>query len=184
MRSHFVNSGWSPSARQVLSPHKEARPTHEVSLLVIHNISLPAGHFGTDYVEQLFLGCLDTSADPSFACLKDLRVSAHFFIRRDGELIQFVNCNESAWHAGVSKFHDREKCNDFSIGIELEGTDEQEFTDSQYSVLIKLSQELMDNYPLINLDNIVGHSDIAPTRKTDPGPCFNWRRYKQALIKG
>jgi len=152
-----------------------------VSLLVIHNISLPAGCFGLPYIEQLFLGTLDTEADPSFAELKGLEVSAHFLIRRDGELRQYVSVDQRAWHAGVSNFAGRSGCNDFAVGIELEGTDDSGFTEAQYHKLITLSQSLRLAYPDITKERIVGHSDIAPGRKTDPGPGFDWQRYLQAL---
>jgi AmpD protein len=152
-----------------------------VSLLVIHNISLPAGCFGLPYIEQLFLGTLDTEVDPSFAELKGLEVSAHFLIRRDGELRQYVSVDQRAWHAGVSNFAGRSGCNDFAVGIELEGTDDSGFTEAQYHKLITLSQSLRLAYPDITKERIVGHSDIAPGRKTDPGPGFDWQRYLQAL---
>jgi len=148
---------------------------------VIHNISLPAGCFGLPYIEQLFLGTLDTEADPSFAELKGLEVSAHFLIRRDGELRQYVSVDQRAWHAGVSNFAGRSGCNDFAVGIELEGTDDSGFTEAQYHKLITLSQSLRLAYPDITKERIVGHSDIAPGRKTDPGPGFDWQRYLQAL---
>ncbi len=149
--------------------------------MVIHNISLPAGCFGLPYIEQLFLGTLDTEAEPSFAELKGLEVSAHFLIRRDGELRQYVSVDQRAWHAGVSNFAGRSGCNDFAVGIELEGTDDSGFTEAQYHKLITLSQSLRLAYPDITKERIVGHSDIAPGRKTDPGPGFDWQRYLQAL---
>ncbi|GGZ26619.1 N-acetyl-anhydromuranmyl-L-alanine amidase [Shewanella chilikensis] len=149
--------------------------------MVIHNISLPAGCFGLPYIEQLFLGTLDTEADPSFAELKGLEVSAHFLIRRDGELRQYVSVDQRAWHAGVSNYAGRSGCNDFAVGIELEGTDDSGFTEAQYHKLITLSQSLRLAYPDITKERIVGHSDIAPGRKTDPGPGFDWQRYLQAL---
>ncbi len=149
--------------------------------MVIHNISLPAGCFGLPYIEQLFLGTLDTEVDPSFAELKGLEVSAHFLIRRDGELRQYVSVDQRAWHAGVSNFAGRSGCNDFAVGIELEGTDDSGFTEAQYHKLITLSQSLRLAYPDITKERIVGHSDIAPGRKTDPGPGFDWQRYLQAL---
>lgn len=181
MQSMVITNGWCNLARCVVSPHKNARPEHEVSLLIIHNISLPAGHFGGDYIDQLFLGCLDLDADKSFSCLQGLTVSSHFLIRRDGELVQYVSCDDRAWHAGVSSFLGRENCNDFAIGIELEGTDDLPFTEQQYKQLVKLTQVLMRHYPLITKDRIVGHSDVAPERKTDPGQCFEWSKYKQQL---
>ncbi len=173
--------GWYKEAEPSPSPHFNHRPDGEVSLLVIHNISLPAGRFGLPYIEQLFLGTLDTETDASFAGLKGLEVSAHFLIRRDGELRQFVSVDQRAWHAGVSNFEGRSGCNDFAIGIELEGTDDSGFTEEQYHKLITLTQSLQQAYPDITKERIVGHSDIAPGRKTDPGPGFDWQRYLQAL---
>lgn len=173
--------GWYKEAEPSPSPHFNHRPNGEVSLLVIHNISLPAGRFGLPYIEQLFLGTLDTEADASFAGLKGLEVSAHFLIRRDGELRQFVSVDQRAWHAGVSNFEGRSGCNDFAVGIELEGTDDSGFTEEQYHKLITLTQSLQQAYPDITKERIVGHSDIAPGRKTDPGPGFDWQRYLQAL---
>ncbi|MCE9789099.1 1,6-anhydro-N-acetylmuramyl-L-alanine amidase AmpD [Shewanella chilikensis] len=173
--------GWYGEAVPRPSPHFNHRPDGEVSLLVIHNISLPAGCFGLPYIEQLFLGTLDTEADPSFAELKGLEVSAHFLIRRDGELRQYVSVDQRAWHAGVSNFAGRSGCNDFAVGIELEGTDDSGFTEAQYHKLVSLSQSLRLAYPDITKERIVGHSDIAPGRKTDPGPGFDWQRYLQAL---
>ncbi|MDF0535137.1 1,6-anhydro-N-acetylmuramyl-L-alanine amidase AmpD [Shewanella sp. A32] len=173
--------GWYRDARKCPSPHFNARPTNEVSLLVIHNISLPAGCFGLPYIEQLFLGTLDCHADASFAELQGLEVSAHFLIRRDGEIVQFVSCDERAWHAGVSSFDGRIGCNDFAVGIELEGTDTSGYTDIQYQQLQQLTRELMTIYPMIVKKRIVGHCDIAPGRKTDPGPGFDWQRYLAAV---
>ncbi|BDM65899.1 N-acetyl-anhydromuranmyl-L-alanine amidase [Shewanella sp. NFH-SH190041] len=181
---HPAPLGWYSCARHTPSPYFNARPAGdagEISLLVIHNISLPAGQFGLPYIEALFLGCLDCSVDDSFAELAGLEVSAHFLIRRDGELIQFVSCNDRAWHAGVSKFHGRCNCNDFAIGIELEGTDLSGFTSAQYARLITLTRQLQRDYPKIVSSRIVGHSDIAPGRKTDPGSGFDWQRYRAAL---
>ena len=173
--------GWADGVKRCVSPHFNARPDGEVSLLVIHNISLPAGCFGTPYIDQLFQGCLDIAADASFNALKGLEVSAHYLIRRDGEVIQYVSCDERAWHAGVSRFRGRPGCNDFAVGIELEGTDNQDYTEPQYQHLLRLTLGLMARYPMLNLDAIVGHSDIAPGRKTDPGDCFDWSRYKREL---
>ncbi|MCL1141022.1 1,6-anhydro-N-acetylmuramyl-L-alanine amidase AmpD [Shewanella pneumatophori] len=174
-------NGWVEQARLCLSPHFNQRPDKEVSLLVIHNISLPAGCFGLPYIDQLFQGCLDVEADESFKDLQGLEVSAHFLIRRDGELVQYVSCNERAWHAGVSDFDGRIGCNDFAIGIELEGTDLVAYSELQYAKLIELTKSLMTSYPDITLDRITGHSDIAPGRKTDPGDSFDWQRFKKAL---
>lgn len=166
--------GWLEGARRVPSPNRDARPEGEVvSLVVIHNISLPPGEFGGPGVEQLFTNRLDPGEHAYYAGIRDLRVSAHFFIRRDGELIQFVPCGQRAWHAGVSRWRGRERCNDFSVGIELEGTDELPYTDAQYRVLNALLGVLRGTYPIAG---VAGHSDIAPGRKTDPGPHFDWSR--------
>ncbi|MCL1125767.1 1,6-anhydro-N-acetylmuramyl-L-alanine amidase AmpD [Shewanella surugensis] len=179
---HKIDQGWVASARRVSSPHFNARPNDEVSLLVVHNISLPAGCFGLPYIDHLFMGCLNCHEDPSFRELEGLEVSAHFLIRRDGELVQYVSCNDRAWHAGISIFEKRGNCNDFAIGIELEGTDDIAYTDNQYRALVDLSNTLMRVYPKLNKERIVGHCDIAPKRKTDPGKSFNWKRYLADLL--
>jgi AmpD protein len=166
--------GWLDGARRIPSPNHDPRPEGmAVELVVIHNISLPPGEFGGPGVEALFTNRLDPSAHPYYAAIAGLRVSAHFFIRRDGELIQFVPCGQRAWHAGASQWRGRERCNDFSLGIELEGADDQPFSDAQYDTLNRLLAVLKAAYPSAD---ITGHSDIAPGRKTDPGPCFDWRR--------
>jgi AmpD protein len=166
--------GWLTGVRHLPSPNQDARPEGEtIRLVVIHNISLPPGEFAGPGVEQLFTNRLDPAEHPYYASIRDLRVSAHFFIRRDGELVQFVPCGARAWHAGVSSWQGRERCNDFSIGIELEGTDTLPFTDIQYQVLNGLLRLLRAVYPI---QGVVGHADIAPGRKTDPGPCFDWAR--------
>lgn len=177
-----VDRGWVKEARHVHSPHFNARPTGEVSLLVVHNISLPAGCFGLPYIDHLFLGCLNCDDDMSFQALEGLKVSAHFLIRRDGELVQYVSCDDRAWHAGVSMFEERDNCNDFALGIELEGTDDIAYTDEQYCTLMDLSNTLMEVYPKLNKERIVGHCDIAPERKTDPGQSFDWNRYLAGLM--
>ncbi|MCL1146896.1 1,6-anhydro-N-acetylmuramyl-L-alanine amidase AmpD [Shewanella marinintestina] len=174
-------NGWVIQARYCLSPHFNHRPLNEVSLLVIHNISLPAGCFGLPYIDQLFQGKLDIQADDSFKELQGLEVSAHFLIRRDGELVQYVSCDDRAWHAGVSSFEGRSQCNDFAIGIELEGTDLEVYSEQQYTQLIELTKSLMCEYPKITPNRVTGHSDIAPGRKTDPGASFDWQRFKMAL---
>jgi AmpD protein len=167
-------AGWHPGARRVVSPNCDARPAGEsVRLVVLHNISLPPGTFGGPGVEQLFTNRLDPGDHPYYAEIQGLRVSAHFFIRRDGGLVQFVPCGLRAWHAGASCWQGRERCNDFSLGIELEGTDDTPFTDRQYEVLNELLAVLRAAYAV---QGIVGHSDIAPGRKTDPGPYFDWDR--------
>ncbi|QSX34012.1 1,6-anhydro-N-acetylmuramyl-L-alanine amidase AmpD [Shewanella avicenniae] len=174
--------GWYLGARHSASPHFNQRPADtDISLLVIHNISLPAGQFGLPFIEALFCGSLDCHADASFAELEGLQVSAHFLIRRDGEVVQFVSCDERAWHAGVSRFEQRSNCNDFSIGIELEGTDTSGYTDKQYQQLVALTRAIQQVYPAITRSRIVGHSDIAPERKTDPGDGFDWQRYLAAI---
>ena len=177
-----VEEGVIDIAKWVPSPNYDERPEGAiVDLLVIHNISLPAGKFDGDYVEQLFTNCLDCDVHPDFRDLKDLKVSSHFFIKRNGELIQFVNCNLRAWHAGISEYNGRINCNDFSLGIELEGTDDKPFTDTQYLRLSELTKILMLLYPSLTTENIVGHSDIAPSRKSEPGAMFDWYRYKAGL---
>lgn len=175
----FDALGWHRRARRVPSPNFDARPEGAVpELLVVHHISLPAGRFSGDAVERLFTNRLDESEHPSFAGLGSLRVSSHFLIRRRGELLQFVSCDERAWHAGASCFLGRERCNDFSIGVELEGTGERRYTHAQYRMLASLTRALAARWPLVHL---AGHSDIAPGRKTDPGPSFDWRRYESML---
>jgi len=180
-RFSFDADGWCPQARRVESPNCDQRPDGVApDLLVIHNISLPPGEFGGPYIEQLFTNRLDCDAHPYFDRLRELRVSAHFLIRRDGGLVQFVSCERRAWHAGASDFCGRERCNDFSIGIELEGTDFESFAAVQYDVLAALTQALAARYPL---GAIAGHEHIAPVRKTDPGPCFDWPRYRNELAR-
>lgn len=166
--------GWCPASLAVASPNFDARPeAGKPSLLVVHAISLPPDQFGGHHVEQLFTNTLDPLGHPYFASIHHLRVSAHFFIRRDGALLQFVSTEMRAWHAGVSSWKGRERCNDFSIGIELEGCDTQPFEAEQYERLAALIQVLRERYPI---EAVVGHSDIAPGRKTDPGPYFEWDR--------
>ncbi|MDR0672295.1 MAG: 1,6-anhydro-N-acetylmuramyl-L-alanine amidase AmpD [Zoogloeaceae bacterium] len=164
--------GWLSSARRIISPNFDARPANEtVSLIVLHSISLPPEEFGGHHVAALFTNTLDGAAHPYFAPLVDTRVSAHFFIRRDGGSIQFVSAEDRAWHAGKSRWQGRENCNDFSIGIELEGSERQAFTPAQYAALWPLLTLLCARYPI---RAIVGHEHIAPGRKTDPGPHFDW----------
>ena len=168
------SEGWLAGARRIASPNCDARPAGEaIVLVVIHNISLPPGRFGGPGVEQLFSNRLDPEEHPYYAGIRGLRVSSHFFIRRDGELIQFVPCGRRAWHAGASRWQGRERCNDFSIGVELEGTDDTPYTDAQYAALNGLLAVLRAAYPIAGL---AGHCDIAPGRKSDPGPCFDWSR--------
>ena len=171
------HTGWCPVAVRVTSPNYDSRPAGSlVELIVIHAISLPPGQFGGEAVRQLFTNLLDPDAHPYFAEIEALRVSAHFFIRRDGELLQFVSCNDRAWHAGVSSWQTRERCNDFSIGIELEGDDETNFEEAQYQILNELIAGLCRAFPIVD---VVGHCDIAPGRKTDPGAGFDWQRITQ-----
>ncbi|MDQ3268235.1 MAG: 1,6-anhydro-N-acetylmuramyl-L-alanine amidase AmpD [Pseudomonadota bacterium] len=161
--------------RRLTSPNCDFRPSGTaIDLLVIHNISLPPGEFGGQAVTQLFTNTLDADSHSYFAQLKGVKVSAHFLIQREGEITQFVPCHKRAWHAGASTWHGRRACNDFSIGIELEGTDFLPFTDKQYAALIRLTRVLKRAYPI---RETAGHSDIAPGRKTDPGHEFDWPRY-------
>ena len=179
------STGLMRGARQLPSPHRDARPAGAaVELLVIHGISLPPGEFGGPLIERLFLGQLPRDAHPYFAEVADLKVSAHLLIRRDGELLQFVPLHERAWHAGVSRYQGREACNDFSIGVELEGADDVPYAPEQYQRLADVSTALMQAYPGITGARIVGHSDVAPGRKTDPGPAFDWSRYRDILASG
>ncbi len=181
---HIDESGWLKGARKLRSPNSDARPEDTVpDLLVIHNISLPPEQFGGPFIEQLFTNCLDADQHPYFAEIADLKVSSHILIDREGKLLQFVSLNDRAWHAGESSWQERETCNDFSIGIELEGSDNQPFTDTQYNVLVKVTEAIQGRYSGISEQRIVGHSDIAPERKTDPGPHFEWREYLAALNK-
>jgi AmpD protein len=178
-----ILNGWVDEAKKVISPNFNERPEgEEPSLLVIHNISLPPGQYGNSYIEDFFLNKLDSSAHPYFSEISGMEVSSHFLIKRSGELVQFVGCDDRAWHAGRSSFCGRESCNDFSIGIELEGQDIEPYTDIQYQALADLTRTLMRAYPLIEIDRLTGHSDIAPGRKTDPGESFDWARYKASLI--
>jgi AmpD protein len=174
-------SGWCDGVRHCPSPNFNARPEGEISLLVIHNISLPPAQFKTGKVQAFFQNQLDISEHPYFEGIAELRVSAHFLIERDGEVTQFVSCLDRAWHAGVSCFQGREGCNDFSIGIELEGTDEEPFADAQYVALTELTHQLRAAFIAITPERICGHSDIAPGRKTDPGPFFDWARFLAAV---
>jgi len=168
--------------RQVLSPHFNARPGAAVpELIVVHNISLPPGEFGGPWIDRLFTGTLSPAAHPFFSEIAGNPVSAHALIRRGGRIIQYVPFGERAWHAGASVYQGRENCNDFSIGVELEGTDEVPYTDAQYEQLAALVQALLAAYPTLSLDRLTGHSDIAPGRKTDPGPAFDWARLRAQL---
>ncbi len=177
-----IRSGWLEQAQHLPSPHFNPRKQgDEISLLVVHNISLPAGNFTGQCISDLFLGQLDCTMHPSFEDLVGVRVSAHCLIRRDGSVIQYVSFNDSAWHAGLSCFNGKENCNDFSVGIELEGTDDLPYTKIQYQQLSAITICLQNQYPAIIMDNIVGHCDIAPLRKTDPGQSFDWLFYRHSL---
>lgn len=172
------STGWCDGALHIPSPNFDKRlDSANIDLLVIHNISLPPGKFGGTFISDLFTNKLDFDADPYFDQLRSLHVSSHFLIRRDGNVVQFVSANERAWHAGVSSFGGRERCNDFSIGIELEGTDFVAFEPAQYAQLVMLTHALQRSYPL---KFVMGHEHIAPGRKTDPGPFFDWARYQEA----
>lgn len=174
--------GWYSRARQVPSPFCDQRSeSSDISLLVVHNISLPPGQFGGPYIEQFFTGKLDPNEHPFFQVIHNMGVSAHCLIRRDGEVVQFVPFSARAWHAGASSFAGRERCNDFSIGIELEGSDFVAYTDKQYQALIAVTREIQKRYPKITLPRITGHQFIAPLRKTDPGLVFDWVRYRSGL---
>jgi len=166
---------WCPSTNY------NDRPSVDINMLVIHNISLPPKQFGGSYIEDFFCNQLDCNAHPYFQKIKDLQVSAHLLIRRDGSVLQFVPFNKRAWHAGRSEFNGDKECNDFSIGIELEGSDDMPFDELQYTKLTQVTQAIMQAYPEIITERIVGHSDIAPGRKTDPGECFDWEKYKSCL---
>ncbi|WP_456417714.1 1,6-anhydro-N-acetylmuramyl-L-alanine amidase AmpD [Thiolapillus sp.] len=177
-----ASPSWLSSVRHCPSPNCDDRPAGAlIDLLVIHNISLPPKQFGGPWIEDFFLNRLDPSQHPYFQEIHHLRVSAHFLIRRDGEILQFVPMHKRAWHAGESCFQGRSRCNDFSIGIELEGADDIPYTDAQYQRLAWLSRTIMEACPAICKERIAGHQDIAPNRKTDPGPAFDWRRYLSLL---
>jgi AmpD protein len=174
------SSGFLEGARFVPSPNCDERPDGtRIELLVLHAISLPPGEFGGRAIEQLFLNRLDPSAHPYYAEIAGLRVSAHFLVRRTGAVVQFVPCGKRAWHAGVSQWRGRAACNDYSIGIELEGADDAPFEERQYEVVAELTNAIERAYPIAE---IVGHADIAPGRKTDPGPCFDWARYRALVV--
>lgn len=175
-------SGLLDDARFIPSPNFDERPVATaIDLLVIHNISLPPNEFGGPYIEQLFSNNLNPDIHPFFQEICDLRVSSHLLIRRDGEILQFVPFHKRAWHAGESNYQGRSRCNDFAIGIELEGTDDIPYENIQYQRLVAITSALQAQYPGIMKQHIVGHSDIAPQRKTDPGPAFDWNRYLEAL---
>jgi len=175
-------TGLTAGVRQVLSPHFDARPTGVLpELIIIHGISLPPGEFGGPWIDQMFTGGLSCDAHPYFRDLAGKRLSAHAMIRREGTIIQYVPFGQRAWHAGQSHYRGRAACNDFSIGIELEGTDNTPYTDNQYEQLGALVDALLITYSSLSSDHIVGHSDVAPGRKTDPGPSFDWERWRSIL---
>jgi AmpD protein len=179
MKTHLINeAGLAHHAQWIASPNFDARPQAEICLIVIHNISLPPSQYGGNGIIELFTNQLNPTEHPYYAEIYTQKVSSHFLIRRDGALIQFVSCLERAWHAGVSNWQGRERCNDFSVGIELEGSDFDAFEPTQYQTLKKLIAGISDAYPI---QAIVGHSDIAPGRKTDPGPFFNWQAIANEL---
>jgi AmpD protein len=176
-----INNGWLESATQIPSPNFYELHDREVSLLVIHCISLPPGEYGGPYIDQLFTNSLDPAFHPYFEKIHQLKVASHLLIERNGTIKQYVSFDRCAHHAGTSKFKDQINCNNFSIGIELEGTENSLYTDTQYEGLIKITQTLMSVYPKLRTDRIVGHSDIAPERKADPGEGFDWSRYRREL---
>jgi len=175
-------SAWIADVRKIISPNQDDRPEGaEIELLVIHGISLPPGDFGGSYIDQLFTNELNVNDHPYFAEIIDLKVSAHILINRLGEITQYVPFSKRAWHAGESVFHGRPCCNDYSIGVELEGDDEQPYTQEQYQKLIELTRLIKLRWPVITNDHIVGHCHIAPDRKTDPGPVFDWDYFFELL---
>lgn len=181
MRTHAryqpITDGWLNHVHRVVSPNCDHRPDPvDISLIVIHCISLPLGQFGGPWIDQLFTNTLTPNAHPYFTAIHRLRVSSHLLIRRDGAVVQYVPLHLRAWHAGESQYCGRERCNDFSIGIELEGTETLPFTDAQYAALAVISNTLFAYYPRLSAARLTGHSDIAPGRKTDPGPLFDWAR--------
>ncbi len=178
IHNHIITSAkWCPTANY------NERPAADINMLVVHNISLPPEQFGGSYIEDFFCNKLDCTIHPYFETIKDLQVSAHLLIKRDGAVVQFVPFNKRAWHAGRSEFKGQVECNDFSIGIELEGSDHINYDKRQYEVLAQVTELLLQAYPAMNPERIVGHSDIAPGRKTDPGPSFDWPKYKNLINK-
>ena len=177
-----IENHWLVEARRVVSPNCNPRPDNwNINLLVIHNISLPPGDYKGDFVERFFTNSLDSNEHPYFKEISGLEVSSHLYIRRNGEIIQFVSFDQRAWHAGKSCFNGEDNCNDFSIGVELEGVDEEPYEAIQYEALLEVCHELMKRYPEINPERICGHCDISPGRKTDPGPAFDWEYFRNRL---
>lgn len=176
-------TGLAAGVRQVLSPHFDERPSGTaIDLIVVHGISLPPGEFGGPWIDRLFTGALPADGHPSFREIAGQRVSAHVVIRRTGAIVQYVPFGLRAWHAGISQYRGRSACNDFSIGIELEGTDDEPYPDAQYAQLAGLIEALLAAYPTLSWERVAGHSDIAPGRKTDPGPAFDWARLRGLLV--
>ncbi|TDO09794.1 MULTISPECIES: 1,6-anhydro-N-acetylmuramyl-L-alanine amidase AmpD [Halomonas] len=180
-----IDDGWLPDARRLPSPNQDERPAGEVSLLLLHAISLPPGNFGGEHIERLFTNRLDPEAHPFFATIAELRVSAHLLIRRDGECVQFVPFHARAWHAGRSRWRDgkceRRALNDFAVGIELEGDEVSPYTGAQYQALAAVTLALLTSYPGLDESRITSHAHVAPLRKHDPGPAFDWAYFRQAL---
>lgn len=177
------DAGWCQSAEVIRSPNFDARPDNaQIKLIVVHGISLPPGEYGGGYIQDFFCNQLDAGAHSYFGSICDMTVSAHCLIERDGNLIQFVSFLDRAWHAGESQWCGESACNDFSIGIELEGCDDEAYTEAQYQSLAALIASLRTRYPDIDSNAIAGHSDIAPGRKTDPGPAFDWQKLRQLLL--
>lgn len=177
-----IQAGWLQQAKACPSPNYSQRPADvQVCLLVVHNISLPPDQYGTGWIQAFFCNQLDAEAHPYFASIAQLQVSSHLLIERDGSLTQFVSFDDRAWHAGASWFEGRADCNDFSIGIELEGSDHIAYTEPQYQCLAEVAALLMAQYPELDEKRIVGHEDIAPGRKTDPGPAFDWSHFRALL---
>lgn len=182
--SEVINNGWLADAKHCRSPNFNHRPSNiEINLLVIHNISLPPGQFATGAIESFFCNQLDAAAHPYFATIADLQVSSHLLIDRQGQITQFVAFQDRAWHAGASSFEGVSNCNDYSIGIELEGCDDVAYTDDQYAALASVTRQLLEHYPGLTPERIVGHQDIAPGRKTDPGAAFDWASYRRLVAK-
>jgi AmpD protein len=182
MLSVDVKTGLLPEARQVPSPNCDDRPAGcEPELIIVHGISLPPGEYGGQWIEQLFTNRLNPADHPYFREIAEQKVSSHLLIRRDGELVQYVALLKRAWHAGTSCYKDRERCNDFSVGIELEGVDTVAYADIQYEVLCRTIDALRNAFPSLKRAPIVGHSDVAPDRKTDPGPAFDWQKLHARL---
>lgn len=175
-----IQNGLLYGARFLESPNKNERPA-PISLIIVHGISLPPDEFGACWIDDFFLNKLDSRAHPYFESIHKMQVSSHLLIRRDGSITQYVPFNQRAWHAGLSCYKGNENCNDFSIGIELEGTDHTPYSEKQYTALSLCCLQLIEHYPLLSPDSIVGHCDVAPDRKTDPGDSFDWIKFKSLL---